>query len=114
MQPIEYEPSPSKTGVQVVPALVVFHTPPEAAVTKYSLGSSGRTAMSLIRPEETAGPIERSSRPAKRPALNGPSSSFFLDPSVFLGAGAAAAARTTASAADRSSASFLISTSSAV
>ena len=32
-QPIEYDPSPSNTGVQVVPALVVFHTPPEAAAT---------------------------------------------------------------------------------
>src|SRR5215213_10496602 len=29
-QPIEYDPSLSKTGVQVTPALVVFQTPPEA------------------------------------------------------------------------------------
>ena len=27
--PMEYDPSPSKTGVQVVPLLVVFQTPPE-------------------------------------------------------------------------------------
>ncbi len=32
-QPMEYEPSPSKIGVQVVPALSVFQTPPEAAAT---------------------------------------------------------------------------------
>src|SRR6267143_3724190 len=34
MQPIEYEPSRSNTGVQVMPALTVFHTPPDAAETK--------------------------------------------------------------------------------
>ena len=31
MAPIEYEPSWSKTGVQVVPLLTVFQTPPDAA-----------------------------------------------------------------------------------
>lgn len=32
-QPIEKEPWLSKTGVQVVPALVVFHNPPEQTAT---------------------------------------------------------------------------------
>ena len=33
MQPIEYEPSPSKMGVYVTPLSVVFQSPPEAAAT---------------------------------------------------------------------------------
>ena len=32
-QPIEYDPSLSNTGVHDTPALVVFHTPPEATAT---------------------------------------------------------------------------------
>ena len=32
-QPIEYEPSPSKIGVQLTPEFTVFQTPPEAAAT---------------------------------------------------------------------------------
>src|ERR1700682_6381183 len=32
-QPIEYDPSPSNTGVQVVPSFTVFQTPPEATPT---------------------------------------------------------------------------------
>ena len=32
-QPIEYEPSLSKIGVQVVPLLAVFQTPPEPTAT---------------------------------------------------------------------------------
>ena len=32
--PMEYEPSPSNTGVNEVPALTVFHTPPDADPTK--------------------------------------------------------------------------------
>ena len=32
-QPMLNEVWPSKTGLKVVPALVVFHTPPEAAAT---------------------------------------------------------------------------------
>jgi hypothetical protein len=31
--PMEYDPSLSKTGVQVVPLLMVFQTPPEATPT---------------------------------------------------------------------------------
>ncbi len=71
-QPIEYEPSPSKTGVQVVPALVVFHTPPEAAATYQVLGRVGSTAMSTMRPPTVAGPMLRSSRPAKVEAESPP------------------------------------------
>ena len=32
--PIEYEPSVSNTGFHVVPAFVVFHTPPEHTAAK--------------------------------------------------------------------------------
>jgi hypothetical protein len=62
-QPVEYELSWSKTGSQVVPALVVRHTPPEATVTKRREVSVGSTAMSETRPDEIAGPISRNSRP---------------------------------------------------
>jgi hypothetical protein len=57
----------SKTGVNVVPELVVFQTPPEAAATKYRLRSLGSTAKSTTRPEVKAGPIERSRSPANVP-----------------------------------------------
>src|SRR4029079_8796876 len=63
--PMENEPWPSKTEDQVVPALVVFHTPPEAAATYQVLGFVGSTATSTMRPPTTAGPMLRSSRPAK-------------------------------------------------
>src|SRR5437763_13047802 len=61
--PVENEPSPSKTGVKDVPALVVFHTPPAAEATYQTALSLGLTAMSATRPEVSAGPIERSLRP---------------------------------------------------
>ena len=32
-QPVEYDPSPSNRGVQVVPSFTVFHTPPDATPT---------------------------------------------------------------------------------
>jgi hypothetical protein len=41
---------------------VVFQTPPEAAVMKYSPTRSGLMAMSLIRPDMRAGPIDRAFR----------------------------------------------------
>src|SRR5829696_7064838 len=50
-------------GVQVVPALVVFQTPPDATATYQVAGRVGSTAMSEIRPEVSAGPMGRSSRP---------------------------------------------------
>ena len=64
-QPIEYEPCWSKTGVKVLPAFTVFHTPPEATATYQVAGWAGWTARSMTRPEFTAGPISRSSSPVK-------------------------------------------------
>ena len=52
-------------GVNVVPAFVVFHTPPEAVARYHTRVSLGSTARSTMRPEIMAGPIGRSSRPAK-------------------------------------------------
>src|ERR1043166_1966497 len=66
--PIEYDAWASKTGVQVVPAFTVFHTPPECTATYQVLLSEGCTATSPIRPEGAAGPMFRSLSPAKRPA----------------------------------------------
>src|SRR5439155_9425474 len=62
--PIEYDPSPSNTGVQVVPAFVVFHTPPDPAAAKYRDRSSGCTANPTTRPDVTAGPMSRGLRAA--------------------------------------------------
>lgn len=55
----------SKTGVQVVPELTVFHTPPEATPTKYFAGFFGSTAKPMTRPEVKAGPMERMRKPLK-------------------------------------------------
>src|SRR5579859_486561 len=52
----------SNTGVQVVPLLVVFHTPPAATPTKTIFGLLSTTAKSSMRPPITAGPISRNSR----------------------------------------------------
>src|SRR6266576_3077156 len=52
----------SNTGSQVVPLLVVFHTPPEAVPTYTIFGSLSTTAKSSMRPPITAGPISRNSR----------------------------------------------------
>src|SRR6185503_12410638 len=49
--PIEYDASLSNTGVQVVPAFVVFHTPPDATATYQMRLSRGWTAMSEMRPD---------------------------------------------------------------
>ena len=64
-QPVEYETWSSKMGLNVVPAFVVFHTPPEAVARYHTRLSLGSTARSTMRPEIMAGPIWRSSRPAK-------------------------------------------------
>ena len=45
--------------VQVVPALVVFHTPPDPTATYHVCGWVGWIAISAIRPEAKAGPIDR-------------------------------------------------------
>src|SRR3954447_10638056 len=84
-------------GVQVVPAVVVFQTPPEAAATSQVVGVWGSTAMSMTRPPTTAGPMLRNSSPAKVEAVMPPFFSsglapfsgtpffwLFLTPSAFL------------------------------
>src|SRR6266496_710461 len=65
MQPIEYDPSRSNTGVQVVPLLIVFQTPPDADATKYFAALFGSTANPMTRPEVNAGPSERNLNPLK-------------------------------------------------
>src|SRR6266849_11068415 len=62
MSPIVDTASLSNTGVHVVPLLVVFHTPPDAAPTKTIFGLLSTTAKSSIRPPIVAGPISRNSR----------------------------------------------------
>ena len=65
----------SKSGVQVVPAFTVFHTPPEPTATYQVLGSVGSIAMSAMRPDMSAGPMARSFRPSNVLAA-GDASSF--------------------------------------
>src|SRR6516225_1867100 len=60
--PIVETASLSKTGSQVVPLLVVFHTPPDAVPTYTIFGLLSTTAKSSMRPPITAGPISRNSR----------------------------------------------------
>src|SRR5258708_3279139 len=62
MSPIVDTASLSKTGVHVVPLLVVFQTPPAATPTNTMFGLLSTTAKSSMRPPITAGPISRSSR----------------------------------------------------
>src|SRR5437016_9507680 len=62
---MENDFSLSKIGVKLVPAFVVFQTPPPAVATYQTRESRGSTARSMIRPEVSAGPRGRSSRPAK-------------------------------------------------
>src|SRR5437588_3237132 len=77
ISPIVETPSLSKTGSQVVPLFVVFHTPPEAVPTYTMFGLLSTTAKSSMRPPIVAGPISRNSR--------------FLNLSVGLGGSAGAA-----------------------
>src|SRR5215470_6187873 len=70
MQPIEYEPWLSNMGVNVVPPLTVFHTPPEATAMYQVARFCGWTAMSPMRPEARPGPRLRNFRPARRSALS--------------------------------------------
>ena len=67
--PMEYEGWSSKIGVQVVPAFVVFQTPPEPTAMYQVVGSAGWTAMSAMRPPIRAGPIPRSARPCAASAM---------------------------------------------
>jgi hypothetical protein len=63
-------PWSSKMGENVVPALVVFHTPPYAVATYHMLLSRGFTARSVMRPDVFAGPIERNLRPENVEAVS--------------------------------------------
>src|SRR5271165_7378058 len=63
MSPIVETPSLSNTGSQVVPLLVVFHTPPDATPTNTMFGLLSTTAKSSMRPPITAGPSSRNSNP---------------------------------------------------
>src|SRR5258708_34023921 len=67
-------------GVNVVPAFVVFHTPPDAVAKYQTRVSLGSTARSTMRPEIMADPIGRSSRPAK--VFSPYFDSFFESPSA--------------------------------
>src|SRR5215204_4337280 len=59
MSPIDADPYRSKTGTNVVPALVDLNTPPMAYPIQMMRGSFSYTAMSSIRPPMLAGPIDR-------------------------------------------------------
>src|SRR5256885_11601192 len=61
---MENDFSLSKIGAKLVPAFVVFQTPPPAVAMYQTRASRGSTARSTMRPEVSAGPIGRSSRPA--------------------------------------------------
>src|SRR3990172_2004060 len=63
--PIEITRSLSKTGRNVVPALVVFQIPPVAAATKNVLDGLGMPSMSVMRPPMVAGPMERQRKAAR-------------------------------------------------
>ena len=57
MEPMFKMGCSSKTASQLPPALVVFHTPPEAAPIQMWLGSATTASMVVIRPLIPAGPI---------------------------------------------------------
>src|SRR6266849_10897795 len=62
--PIETQRSLSKTGRNVVPALVVFQIPPAAAATKKVRDGLGMPATLDTRPAMFAGPMLRQRNPA--------------------------------------------------
>src|SRR5688572_8242408 len=68
--PIENEPWPSKIGEKEIPPFVDFHTPPADTPTYHVRLAEGWIAMSEMRPEVSAGPIDRSFSPDSSPALN--------------------------------------------
>src|SRR4051812_26886227 len=57
--PIERSPRSWRIGVNETPLLVVFHTPPCAELTYQMAVFFSYTAMSAMRPDIDAGPIER-------------------------------------------------------
>src|SRR6266487_1450561 len=62
--PMETQRSLSKTGRNVVPALVVFQIPPAAAATKNVLDGLGMPVTLETRPPMFAGPMLRQRKPA--------------------------------------------------
>ena len=60
----------SKTGVNVMPRLTVFQSPPNALATYHTLGFFGSIAMSATRPEDNVGPMPRSSMPFSASAVD--------------------------------------------
>src|SRR5688500_4302402 len=81
--PIENEPWPSKMGENEIPTFVDFQTPPAETPTYHVRLSAGSITMSEIRPDVSAGPIERSFRPASKPVvsfvLSGGAAGFLFD-----------------------------------
>src|SRR4051812_47850521 len=63
------DPPLSKTGVNVVPRLMVFHNPPNAVATYHVLADFGSMAMSCTRPVWMAGPMLRNSSPLSTSAV---------------------------------------------
>src|SRR5512134_1411854 len=68
MAPVENDPSLSKIGANVSPALTDFHTPPAAVATYQVFLLVGSTATSAMRPEVSAGPMDRNRRLPAREA----------------------------------------------
>ncbi len=56
-EPIEKEDCASNKGLNVMPALSVFHTPPDATAMYHCDFLAGFTTISLILPETSAGPM---------------------------------------------------------
>jgi hypothetical protein len=75
--PIEYVPSFWKIGVHVVPAFVVFHTPPDATPAYHVAGCVGCTTTWFTRPDISAGPIGRKRKEANVPLCHGSFGSAF-------------------------------------
>ena len=63
--------SRSKTGVQVVPLLVVFHRPPEAVATYRVAGRPSTTARSTMRPPMLPGPRQRAGQGIEQGRIGG-------------------------------------------
>src|SRR2546423_15680633 len=64
--PTDQTSSSSVSGVQVVPALAVFHSPPLALATYMTAGLDSTTATSQTRPLMFAGPSGRAVKAASR------------------------------------------------
>ena len=85
MHPMEYEDCESKMGSKVVPALVVFQTPPEPTAINQTLGFYLSNAMSAMRPDIREGPILRNLNAPRRSGIN--SAVADLDDSVSVALG---------------------------